>query len=95
MSIAGPPRFDTAEGRDAYNRELRAVAGPWRLAGLALILAGAGLGATDRYTEMSLPAWTTQAVFALIVAGWALMMFAIFKRTMYHRRRLAGLPEKK
>ncbi len=89
------PDFATQEGRDAYNRELRTIATPWRFAGLALIVAGAGLGATDRYTDTQLPAWTTHAVFALIIAGWALMMVAIFKRTMYHRRRLAGLPEKK
>lgn len=89
------PDFATQAGRDAYNRELRTVATPWRLAGLCLILAGVGLGVTDRYTHIAMPAWTTHAVFALIVAGWALMMVAIFKRTMYHRRRLAGLAEKK
>ena len=84
------PRFDTPEGRDAYRRELRTVARPWRYGGLALIILGAGLGGVHRFTDIATPAWTTHAVFVLIVAGWALMMVAIFQRTLYHRRRLAG-----
>lgn len=87
------PRFDTPEGRDAYRRELRTVARPWRLAGLAMIILGAGLGGVHRFTEIPTPEWTTHAVFILIVAGWALMMVAIFQRTLYHRRRLAGAPQ--
>lgn len=84
------PRLDTPEGRDAYRRELRTVARSWRLAGLAFIILGAGLGAVHRFTDIATPEWTTHAVFILIVAGWALMMVAIFKRTLYHRRRYAG-----
>lgn len=87
------PRFDTPEGRDAYRAELRTVARSWRMGGLALIILGAGLGAIDRFTDVSTPPWSTHAVFVLIVAGWALMMVAIFKRTLYHRRRMAGAPQ--
>jgi hypothetical protein len=93
--MSGAPDLTTPEGRDAYRRELRSVGGVWRLWGLLLILAGAGLGATDRYADITMPAWSTHAVFVLIIAGWALMMYAIFKRTMHHRRRFSGLAEKK
>jgi hypothetical protein len=84
------PRLDTPEGRAAYRAELRTVARGWRYGGLALILLGAGLGSVHRFTEIATPAWTTQAVFVLIVAGWAAMMVAIFKRTLHHRRRFSG-----
>jgi membrane protein YdbS with pleckstrin-like domain len=87
-----PPRLDTPEGRDAYRRELRTVARPWRYGGLALILLGAVLGGVHRFTTIETPAWTTHVVFILIVAGWAAMMFAILQRTLHHRRRYAGKP---
>jgi hypothetical protein len=64
-----PPRLDTPEGMDAYRRELRTVGRPLRYGGLALILAGAGLGSVERFTDTRMPVWTETAVLAFIVAG--------------------------
>lgn len=92
--MSNVPRLDTPEGRAAYRRELHQVAAPWRYGGLALIVLGALLGGVDRYTDTAMPTWTTTAIFVLFGVGWLMMMVAIFKRTLYHRRRLGGQPDK-
>jgi len=70
-----------------YRAELRLVGRNQRLAGFALVIAGAiavyaagsagGAGPTIQW-----------AGYAALAFGWALMLAAIFLRTRYHRRRM-------
>ena len=74
----------------AYRAEWKAVGRPQRLAGFVLVI----LGALSSYFADKAGAagpviqWAGYACLAL---GWALMLFAIFLRTRFHRRLLAKL----
>lgn len=70
-----------------YRAELRAVGRKQRLAGFALVIAGAIAVWTGVYAGGAGPAiqW---AGYAALAFGWALMLAAIFLRTRYHRRRM-------
>ncbi|MBU1385796.1 MAG: hypothetical protein KKG14_01475 [Alphaproteobacteria bacterium] len=70
-----------------YRAELRLVGRNQRLAGFALVIAGAiavylagSAGAAGPTIQ-----W---AGYAALAFGWALMLGAIFLRTRYHRRRM-------
>ncbi len=85
-----PPKLDTAEGRDDYRRELRRVAQPLRLTGLAIVICGALLAIASRFAAAVFPAWIDTVVFALLGVGWAILIYVIYLRSQYHRRRMAG-----
>ena len=70
-----------------YRAELRTVGRNQRLAGFALVIAGAvAVLAVDRVGAAGpMVQWGGYAALAL---GWALMLAAIFLRTRYHRRRM-------
>jgi drug/metabolite transporter (DMT)-like permease len=85
------PDLGTREGRRLYAAELGRVARFWRYAGLGLVAVGAILliaarlsGADLRHSAIGL------AALAALVVGWALAIVGIVKRTLYHRRRMAG-----
>ena len=70
-----------------YRAELRAVGRNQRLAGFALVIAGAVAVWAATVAGPAGPAiqW---AGYAALAFGWALMLAAIFLRTRYHRRRM-------
>lgn len=70
-----------------YRAELRLVGCNQRLAGFALVIAGALAVYAAGAAGPAGPAiqWAGYAALAL---GWALMLAAIFLRTRYHRRRM-------
>jgi len=76
---------DTAVAR--YRAELRTVGRTQRLTGFGLVLVGAILvwaaGQVGGQGEL-----LTYVGYAALAAGWALMIYAIFLRTRYHRRRM-------
>jgi len=83
------PDLDTPEGRTAYRNELKAVARPWRMTGLALIVLAAGLILAMRSERFNLPEQTAFVAYGLLAIGWALWIIAIFLRTRHHKRRLS------
>lgn len=76
------PNLDDPIQRTAYRRELKAFARPWRLLGLALLVAAVvvvlvrGRG----FDPLSV---------GLMIAGWAVLVPVIVARGRYHRRRMA------
>ena len=84
-----PPKLDTPEARDAYRRELRRVAQPLRLAGLGVVVAGALLAIVSRSTGWRPPGLDVVILGALAV-GWLILFYVIYRRSQYHRRRMAG-----
>ena len=73
--------------RKAYRRELRAFARPWRLLGLALLVAGVVvvLVRGEGFDPLSV---------GLVIAGWAVLIPVIVARSRYHQRRMAeGEPQ--
>lgn len=70
-----------------YRAELRAVGRNQRLAGFALVVAGAVAVWAAARAGAAGPAveWVGYAALAF---GWALMLAAIFLRTRYHRQRM-------
>jgi hypothetical protein len=84
------PNLNTPNGRDAYRAELRKVAIGWRAAGLATVALGAaGLIFTRPRGEA---VWGATGIgsIAVLAVGWTIVAIAVFKRTQYHRRRMAG-----
>ncbi|HEY0102700.1 MAG TPA: hypothetical protein VGB60_04465 [Brevundimonas sp.] len=73
-----------------YRTEVRAIGRSQRLAGFALVLAGAVAVWSSGYVGAAGP--TVQwGGYAALVAGWVLMLVAIFLRTRYVRRRMREL----
>jgi hypothetical protein len=64
----------------AYRDRLRIVAWPLRLGGLVSIMAGCAVLVAFRY---ALIPWLLAPGFVLIVFGWGLYGFAIWKRTQW------------
>lgn len=90
--MAPAPDLSTPEAREAYRRELRAVARPLRLTGLAFVVVAALLAIASRFGGGALPAWIDVVFYALLAIGWAIILAGIHQRTQYHRRRMAGQP---
>ncbi|KQS05238.1 hypothetical protein ASG11_07340 [Sphingomonas sp. Leaf357] len=82
-----PPDLNDAAQRAAYRRELRYVARPLRLAGLAFALLGVLLVVGRLLWWRAMPIAIPAAALALgafnMVAGMAI-------RTLYHARRMRG-----
>lgn len=76
------PDLDDPVQRAAYRRELKAYARPWRLLGLALLVAGVvvALVRGGGFDPLSL---------ALVAGGWAILVPVIVARGRHHRRRMA------
>lgn len=74
----------------AYMAQSRAVGRKPRLGGFALVILGALLSYFAAKAGAAGPAmqWIGYASLAI---GWALMLYAIFLRTRFHRRILAKL----
>ena len=83
------PDLNTDEGRLSYRKELRRVAWPYRLGGLALIVLGGLLGLGARTGALGLDNGILPVAYAALAFGWVLFLAAIIFRTRYHRRRLA------
>lgn len=84
------PDLSTPEGTAAYRAELRAIAAPWRLAGLVMVMLAMALIFWARTHEM--PVFASPlglAGVALMIAGWAILFWIIAKRSAHHRRRMA------
>lgn len=85
------PDLGTPEGRRAYRAELGRIARFWRYAGLGLVTAGFVLLVAARLGEAGIRhSMIGRAAIALLVVGWALAIVGVVKRTLYHRRRMAG-----
>lgn len=79
--MARPDLTDPAQ-RAAYRRELKAFARPWRMLGLALLVAGVAvvLVRGQGFDPLSV---------GLVIAGWAVLVPVIVARSRYHQRRMA------
>lgn len=85
------PDLGTAEGRSAYVAELRRVAIGWRVAGLATVALGAaGLIATRTSGNDVWHSTIGILSVATLAIGWTIVIVAVVKRTLYHRRRMGG-----
>ncbi len=84
--MTGPHLNDDA-GIARYRTELRTIGRKQRLAGFGLVVLGAILvwaaGQAGAMAQM-----LTYGGYAALAAGWGLMIYAIFLRTRYHRRRM-------
>jgi hypothetical protein len=84
------PDLSTPDSRNAYARELRTVAWPWRVGGLALVVIATALLVSVHNSGASLPRTPLgQAGLVLMAVGWAACGVAIARRTAYHRRRMS------
>ncbi|HYD85886.1 MAG TPA: hypothetical protein VEA80_00260 [Vitreimonas sp.] len=86
MNALAPPDLETAEGRSAYRRELRAVARWPRLIGFAIIIVSAVAVLSLRSDPNAGAA--LYAGYAGLVIGWIALIYAFVQRNIYHRRRL-------
>ena len=79
--MARPDLTDPAQ-RASYRRELKAFARPWRMLGLALLLAAVmvALVRGQGFDPLSV---------GLMIAGWAVLVPVIIARSRHHRRRMA------
>jgi hypothetical protein len=80
------PDLRDPEARRAYRRELMEVAKGPRRVGVALVVLGCALILVNQYWH-PIPNIVT---LAAIMAGFALMILGIGKRTKYHKRRMRG-----
>jgi hypothetical protein len=82
------PDLASPEGRAAYQAELRTVALPWRVGGVALIFVAAIVLVMAKGQNLDLHAPLMIAGFAILALGWILAFVGIYLRTRYHARRL-------
>ena len=82
------PDLASPEGRAAYQAELRTVAVPWRVGGVAMILVAAILMVSAKGQNMDMHSPLMIAGFAVLALGWILAFIGIFLRARYHARRL-------
>jgi len=83
------PDLSTEEGRAAYRAELKAVARPYRLGGMVLILLGVAWVMATRYEVVPQQQIMMVIAYGLVAAGWALFLASTFLRNRHHKRRLA------
>jgi uncharacterized membrane protein YdjX (TVP38/TMEM64 family) len=85
------PDLSDPAARAAYRGELRRVAIPWRVFGLALIIGGAiGMIVYGRGPQSIIATIEGEASLAAVALGWVLLIAAIVKRTRHHKARMAG-----
>ena len=83
------PDLSTEEGRAAYRKELRDVARPIRLGGLALILLAAVVVVVTSRGLFGVSPQLVIVGYGMLAVGWVLVIAAVFIRTRHHKRRLA------
>lgn len=84
LALAPRPQLHDATGRAAYARELRGIARPLRLTGLAFLLLGLTLGIARRVWWPEMPSAIPLAALAL---GLLNMLGGIVARNVYDARR--------
>lgn len=84
LALAPRPQLHDAAGRAAYARELRGIARPLRLTGLAFLLLGLALGIARRLWWPEMPPAIPLAALAL---GLLNMLGGIVARNVYNARR--------
>jgi len=82
------PDLTNPEGRAAYQAELRTVAVPWRVGGIATIMVAAVVLVSAKGQNLGLHSPLMIAGFAILALGWILAFVGIFLRARYHARRL-------
>ena len=82
------PDLESEDGRAAYRKELRNVGRPMRLGGLALILLAAVVVVVTSRGLLGIDPSLVVVGYAMLAAGWALYLAAVFIRTRHHKRRL-------
>ncbi|WP_242146749.1 MULTISPECIES: hypothetical protein [unclassified Sphingomonas] len=82
-----PPDLTDPAARSAYQRELRAIARPIRLMGVALLVGGALLAALQR---TRFPAIPTVLPLGFVALGALHMLAGMAVRLKYHQRRMKG-----
>ena len=81
------PDLSSDDAIARYRAEIRVVGRTQRLAGFGLIVLGAILvWAASQAGGMA--EMLTYGGYGALAAGWGLMIYAIFLRTRYHRRRM-------
>lgn len=86
-----PPDLSNDAARAAYRRELRRVARGPRMVGFVLVFAavglfiGSGSGGPRYFGPLPTQTWG----WACLVAGWAIWIWVIVKRSRYHKARMA------
>ena len=80
-----PPDLRDPVQLSAYRREVRAVAGPVRLMGVALLVVGALLAALQR---TRFPAIPTVLPLVFVALGALHMLAGMAVRLKYHQRRM-------
>jgi hypothetical protein len=84
------PDLTTPEGKRAYAAELMLVARPWRYGGLLMVCVATALLLWVRFHDMDAFRTVPGLIgVALMVAGWAILIWVIATRSAYHRRRMA------
>ena len=85
LALAPRPRLHDEAGRAAYAGELRSIARPLRLTGLAFLLLGLALGVVRRMWWPNMPAAIPLAALALGVLN---MLGGVAARNLYDARRM-------
>ncbi|WP_292054437.1 MULTISPECIES: hypothetical protein [unclassified Brevundimonas] len=83
------PDLETPEGRAAYRAELKRVGWKLRLGGFVLIVVAALLVVLSRDGKLGLTEDAVPVAYAMLFAGWVMVITAIFQRTRHHKRRMA------
>lgn len=83
------PDLESPEGRAAYRSELKRIGWKLRLGGFVLIVVAALLVALAQEGRFGLTQDAVKVAYAMLFAGWAMVITAIFQRTRHHKRRMA------
>ena len=82
------PDLTTDEERHTLRQELRAVAAPWRVGGIALILVAAIALVAAKGQALALTSPLMTAGFAILGLGWILIFVGTWLRARRRARRL-------
>jgi O-antigen/teichoic acid export membrane protein len=85
MNVEAPLDLETPEGRAAYRKELRGVARWPRIIGFGLILIAA-VAILNMRSDPEAGA-ALYGAYAMLAAGWAVLIWSYVQRNIYHRRR--------
>jgi hypothetical protein len=84
------PNLEDPEALKAYRKELRAVGRPLSLTGAVLMFVGLVMLGSTRYGWLPYRVEGPDFVaFGVLVAGWGFIVWALFKRNIHHRNRMA------
>ncbi|MBX7247654.1 MAG: hypothetical protein K1X35_01235 [Caulobacteraceae bacterium] len=84
------PNLEDPDELKAYRKELRKVGQPLSLTGMVLMFVGLVLLGANKFGWLNYhvdgPDFTA---FGILVAGWGFLVWALFKRNIHHRNRMA------